>query len=226
MCGSLQSVTFPPSLEVIGEQAFAFCPKLASISFQPDSKLRRIERDAFDCCEALRSVTLPASLERIVDGSFDQCRNLVTVTFLEQSRLVRIETSGFADCTSLQSFFIPSSVQFVGPFCFSECDSLSSLTFASPSQLRELLDVPPSLTGSLDAPDSLRILAVPRFEERGRICPLIFGRDSKLEEIRGLQEMHRGRKRLFLRVPSGYLKNRRNVPEFEGETSFWFRSYL
>jgi hypothetical protein len=220
MCRSLESVALPSSLEVIEWRGFANCPNLATISFPPDSKLLRTGRDAFSGSWALRSVTLPASLEIIEPGSFHQCRSLATVTFMEPSRLVRIENMAFAGCPSLQSFFIPSTVQFVGKSCFANCDSLSSLAFGSPSQVRELLDVPPHLSGFFDVPDSVTILGFPRPEKRERICPLAFGRDSKLEEIRGFDEMYRSPRRLFLRVSSAYLKNRRNVLEFERELSF------
>jgi hypothetical protein len=45
------------------------------------------------------------------------------------------------------------------------------------------------LIGSLDVPDSLRILALPIFDEGVRICAFAVGRDSRREEIRGFDSI-------------------------------------
>jgi hypothetical protein len=54
---------------------------------------------------------------------------------------------------------LPSSVESVGLLSFIYCRALSSLSFASPSHLRELLDLPPWLSGLVSIPDSVEVLS-------------------------------------------------------------------
>lgn len=67
----LTSVSFPKTMEIIGENAFAGCSCL-TVADIPEG-VKRIEAGAFYSCEALREVELPDSLEYLGGGSFMYC---------------------------------------------------------------------------------------------------------------------------------------------------------
>lgn len=67
----LTSVICPPSLKVIGANAFKDCVHLKSVTLSEG--LERIERSAFLECYELESVSIPASAEEISDGAFSYC---------------------------------------------------------------------------------------------------------------------------------------------------------
>jgi hypothetical protein len=52
-CFLLESVGFPPSLQVIGFRCFAECHRLSLSTFEPYSKLRFVGDSAFKNCYAL-----------------------------------------------------------------------------------------------------------------------------------------------------------------------------
>ena len=70
---SLTSVICPPSLKVIGADAFELCVHLKSVTLSEG--LERIEESAFWECYELESVSIPASVEEISDGAFSYCGN-------------------------------------------------------------------------------------------------------------------------------------------------------
>jgi hypothetical protein len=105
--------------------------------------------------------------------------------FLEvDSEIVRIGDGAFQNCWALRSLFLPSSVEFVGEGCFGGCNELSSLTFGSPSHLRELLDLPRSLSGFIGIPDSVEPLGIFGRLRGVQTQVLSFGVESKLNETR------------------------------------------
>jgi hypothetical protein len=103
----------------------------SSLTFEPGSKLSRIEDHAFSHCSILKSISIPASVESLGDQCFYECSSLSSVTFGSGSKLVGIEARAFATCPRLKSISIPSSVESFGDQCFYECRSLSSVTFES-----------------------------------------------------------------------------------------------
>ena len=68
---SLTSVICPPSLKVIGADAFEDCVHLKSVTLSEG--LERIEESAFHECFELKSVSIPASVKEISDGAFSYC---------------------------------------------------------------------------------------------------------------------------------------------------------
>ena len=100
----LIAVTFPSSLETIGEAAFYRCSSLKETVFP--NNLKSIEGDAFGYCAGLTGVTFPSSLETIGSGAFTGCTSLTEVTF--PSKLQTIESSAFTGCTSLTAFAVES----------------------------------------------------------------------------------------------------------------------
>lgn len=97
----LEAVTFPNTLEVIGDYAFTGCNNLTKVEF-PKS-VETISGSAFAECDSLQSVRLPDNLKTIVEGSFDRCENLKEIYI--PSSVQRIERSVFSGCKNLSIYY-------------------------------------------------------------------------------------------------------------------------
>jgi hypothetical protein len=152
----------------------------------------------------------------------NNCHRLANVFLAVDSEIVRIGDGAFWNCLALRSLFLPSSVEFVGKGCFAGCIGLSSLTFGSPSHLRELLDLPRSLSGFISIPDSVETLVLFGRLRRIQTQVLSFGVESRLNEVRKatVKTFHNPInsllvRRSFLVVSSRSLKAFRMKLEFE-----------
>jgi hypothetical protein len=86
-CWSLQLITVPASVEVIGLACFTECENLADVVFERDSKLVRIGDKAFRACAKLTSFWVPASVKSIGQDCFSGCGALASLEFARPSRL-------------------------------------------------------------------------------------------------------------------------------------------
>ena len=76
----IQSVTFPASLQYIGDRAFFRCG-LRTVTFEEGSKLSVIGRSSFSGNASLEEVDLPDTVKEVGGGAFADCGALVRVTF-------------------------------------------------------------------------------------------------------------------------------------------------
>ena len=76
---SLGKITLPQTLKVIGQQAFASCPKLWSLNF-PDNSVTHIQLAAFANCTVLKQPNLGKGLLDIDDYAFAGCSQLANPT--------------------------------------------------------------------------------------------------------------------------------------------------
>jgi hypothetical protein len=60
----MKSISLPSSLEVLCRECFCGS-SVSSLTFESDSKLTRIESEAFSGCKALKSICLPQSIQRL-----------------------------------------------------------------------------------------------------------------------------------------------------------------
>jgi hypothetical protein len=182
-CTNLQSIAIPSLVTIIDRDGFYGCESLPAISFCSTTHLTRIAARALSHT-GLQSITIPSSVEDLSDSCFKACHKLVTVTFLPDSKLARIDCSAFARCELLRPMVIPSSVEHVGCACFDDCHSMPRLHFSNPCRVRQLLALPPILTGVAEIPDSVESLAFSgRFRERRRYA-LSFASESKVTTLK------------------------------------------
>ncbi len=141
----LRTVTFPSSLEKIGDGAFSNCRKLEKADL-PES-VKTIGSDAFRNCELLKKVVISDNatvgryafsecygLESVTIGenasieerAFEVCKSLKTLTI--GKGLSRLGLCAFEKCTSLERVDIPGSVELISMRAFSDCTSLKKVT--------------------------------------------------------------------------------------------------
>ncbi len=123
-CSGLTSVTIPNSVTRIGEDAFSGCSGLTSVTI-PNS-VTSIGWSAFSGCSGLTSVTIPNSVTRIGEGAFSGCSGLTSVTI--PNSVTSIGYRVFSGCSGLTSVTIPNSVTSIGEGAFSGCSGLTSVT--------------------------------------------------------------------------------------------------
>lgn len=111
----------PQGIKDIGNEAFAFCLSLTSVSI-PDS-VASIGNGAFLGCQALTSVIIPDSVTAIGIQAFNDCRRLTNVTIPDS--VTFIGDVAFYYCQSLVSVTIPNSVTLIGMDAFAECPNLT-----------------------------------------------------------------------------------------------------
>jgi hypothetical protein len=106
---SLRRFKVPASVEIIKESCFEGVKSLCELTFEGESRLKRIQKNAFRET-SLRSVKIPASVEYIGSFCFYDCKVLSEVTFEPNSRLKEICEKAFYG-TALTDFRVPSSVE-------------------------------------------------------------------------------------------------------------------
>ncbi len=136
-CYTLTSVSFPSSLETIGQDAFYSVLALASIDFSNASSLNSINSSAFFDCRALTSVDLShTNLTLINLGAFHSCSALTSITF--PNSLKTIGNNAFYDCSKLTSIILPPELTSIGIIAFMNCKSLSSVDFSNCTNLTSI----------------------------------------------------------------------------------------
>lgn len=150
-CEDLKSVTLPPSIETLGEEAFSYSG-LERIMI-PYGNLTIIPEKAFYKTK-LKEVVLPKSVVTLEDDAFAKSTlisfkadGLVTLGngALASTELTSVTLPGtlvslgdyaFQQCLELQGLVIPESVKSVGEGCFQGCQSLKDINL--PDGLKEL----------------------------------------------------------------------------------------
>ncbi|MHC1720910.1 MAG: leucine-rich repeat domain-containing protein [Clostridiaceae bacterium] len=139
----IKTISFPSSLEEIGENAFSGCINLKNVHF--NKSLKKICSSAFYGCKSLSSLKLPEDLyfignrafcgcsgineihvpkhvEAVPDWAFYGCESAVNV-ILDRG-VKEIGEHAFNGCTSLKSIFLPDTMEKIGDFAFGFCESI------------------------------------------------------------------------------------------------------
>lgn len=127
---ALKGVTFPPSLESIGNSAFFECVNFESPVFVP-YKITSLENNVF------RETSIP-SLDTgysgsmtIGDSSFKDCTSLATVNL--RLGLTSIDSSAFEGCSGLTEVTLPKTIEVLGDKVFKDCDGINTINILSAS---------------------------------------------------------------------------------------------
>lgn len=116
----LRRVTLPDTVSVIGEEAFADCTELESITF--GSGLTLLDKGCLRGCGALISVELPEKLQEIGREAFANCTGLEHVSLGNQVQIIR--DNAFLMCASLSRVTFDKAPAHTAVTAFSGCYSL------------------------------------------------------------------------------------------------------
>lgn len=120
---SLESLTVPEGVSIIGSRACENCFDLNSVVL-PDS-LEELGGYAFCDCHSLRNITLGNNLKCISNSTFSECYELNDVIIPETVR--EIEQFAFKNCRKFKKIIIPGKVKGIGFTAFSNCINLEFL---------------------------------------------------------------------------------------------------
>ena len=150
---TIESVTFCEDLKSIGEEAFAGCALLTTVTIP--KKVETIKKGAFYLCVGLEDVDiLSDKLTEIPEEAFMYDVNLSTVKFAivnpdadEKEQFTSIKTIGknaFKNCPSIKAFPFIAPLETIGAGAFENCTGLTSV--ALPATVKEI-------KGEIDAKD-------------------------------------------------------------------------
>jgi hypothetical protein len=110
--GVATEVVIGNDIEELCDACFSCQSTLSLVSFEPDSRLRRIGERVFSE-SLLRSITIPSAVEIIGEQCFWCCLELSIVRFEPNSRLSVVAKDAFVDCYALEAIWIPCHIQSV-----------------------------------------------------------------------------------------------------------------
>lgn len=117
----LTCVRVPPTLRMLGRQAFYGCTNLRSVKFISDSHLISIGEKAFTGCTSLREIDIPKSVLSLAPSAFKNCASLERVSFGGlDSNLSTVCSECFRYCTNLVNIELPSKVEVVSSLAFDD----------------------------------------------------------------------------------------------------------
>ena len=136
-CTSLRTVSFPSTLEHIGQEAFNGCSVLDDVVL--NEGLATIASGAFESCSSLKKISFPEGLKTIGYGSFRYCTSLKQIEFHEgltsigytsdyyESYDRSSEYGVFYGCSSLEKVKLPAGLEAIGYSCFYGCNKLKDV---------------------------------------------------------------------------------------------------
>ncbi len=120
---SIETITLPEGLTVIGEGAFQNAASLKEI-FLPSS-LTKISKSAFAGTTSLTAISFPSSLTEMEENAFDGS-GLVSVTI--PGNITVVPAYAFADCDHLKTVTVNPGVTTIQGIAFGYCDTLEQVT--------------------------------------------------------------------------------------------------
>ncbi len=176
----LAGITLPNTATAIADGAFLNCSSLSSINLPPSVTI--IGDNAFDT-SALTAIEIPASVQSIGLGAFNSCYALGTVTFAAGSQLKDIGGNAFFDCSSLSTIELPSTVDTIEQYAFAGCTSLESFTI--PNGVTELKGTffGCNNLASISIPPSVNSLQENAFKDVNSGCQLIINSNAETMSV-------------------------------------------
>ena len=107
----------------VEHNAFAKCKSLIEIELPPT--LQIIGEDAFFGCLNLQKISIPESVTRIESGAFANCKSLVQIDI--PPFVKEMGASVFYKCEKLKFAYIPDSCVEAGAYMFKNCNALETV---------------------------------------------------------------------------------------------------
>lgn len=128
----------PNYVEEIGDYSFVGS-QFNSISFEDNSKLKKIGTYAFQDCKRFSSITIPDSVEEIGESAFRYCNNLSTVNLPKEN--YKIVEGIISFCDKVEILRLPEGVTTIKSYAFSSWAGFRAGTFGYiylPSSLEKI----------------------------------------------------------------------------------------
>lgn len=196
-CQSLESISIPQNVRLVGLEVFADCHQLMEVIFEDTTEtpaeILEINSEMFRNCTALKQIHLPASITQIGSYAFSGCNNLEEVTFAEDTELYTIFMYAFDGCTKLGSIELPR-ISSLSNDAFSGCDNLEIVKIAEDSTITTIDSMVFGSLKELHLPRSIEsikdgILDVEKLYYYGMIeewCNISFEWTSSLRNVKQL----------------------------------------
>ncbi|MGN0334131.1 MAG: leucine-rich repeat protein [Lachnospiraceae bacterium] len=131
-CKNLRIAEFPDSVTMIKLRAFSGCMNLET--FHYSRGLKNAEAYIFAGCKKLTDIVIPEGVTNVADQAFMYADCLQTVTLPSTIRTIGI--SAFRGCENLSGVNLPKGLQVIGTSAFLGCTQLTEMTF--PESLRNI----------------------------------------------------------------------------------------
>ncbi len=120
------SVSISSNITGIASGAFNYCTNLTDITFEENSKLKIIGKNAFYECETLENIIFPNTLTSIGDMAFFGCKKLTSIVIPEN--VTEMGNGAFFGCTELTDVVISGSVNKISDSAFGFCSKIDNIT--------------------------------------------------------------------------------------------------
>ena len=134
-CG-IETFTVPENVSSMGQEIFAGCDNLTTVTFEGNNLLRNLAAWTFWGAENLRRITFEegSRLQLIEAKACENMPNLDKVDLSGCSELKTIDNYAFKNCKKLDTILLPDNIEEIGRYAFFGCNNLSRI------------DLPESLT--------------------------------------------------------------------------------
>lgn len=131
---NIKTLELSASVQTIGQEAFAECTALESVTVRANANLTSIGVGAFYGCTALKSFSLPDSLKIVGDEAFSSCTALA-IDFSKATSLERIGEYAFSACGTASAdavtVTLPAGLHEIGYGAFYGMKNVSAFEVAS-----------------------------------------------------------------------------------------------
>lgn len=193
------NITIPSTITEIRPYAFSNA-NLSRLTFEKDSKLKRIGREAFTS-NFLKNIEIPSSVELLEDGWIGERKNQLTVKIHPENKFYKslddflIVGKSNPDNdeydvlvvanSDISEVFIPSSIKIIGSFAFNNCSNFLEVKFQNDSKLEIIGKSAFSMTqiNSIKIPASVKQIGKHAFYSCRKLKSIDFDENSKLEKM-------------------------------------------
>lgn len=122
---ALSAVIIPNSVGYIGDNVFANCQLLNSISLP--NNLDVINSNLFENCKSLCDINFPVSIKKIGASAFAGCISLKSINI--SNNVMTIGRYAFSDCKNIDEILLPENLTSIEEYAFNGCSSLTKIDF-------------------------------------------------------------------------------------------------